>query len=295
MDQRSFGFVGLGQMGGPMASNIAEAGYELEVFDQAGTQARAPQKAKAAGSTANLARDCDTIFLSVPDGKASIAIAREIAAVDRRRVRTVIDLSTIGIPAAVEAADILAAAGIEYVDAPVSGGRKGAIAASISVMWGGSKEAFDAHAGVLAAFARNPFHVGLRPGQGQALKMLNNFLSATAMAATAEAVLFGLSQGLEMKTILDTVNVSTGQNTATRDKFPDQILTGNFEAGFATSLITKDVRLYMESVDAAGTPGYLGGRVSRILAACNDQMPESDFTRIYEFIRDGGETGLEDS
>ena len=289
MTERIFGFVGLGQMGGPMAANIAGRGFPLQVFDKAGTQALAPKGTTVAGSAANLARVADTIFLSVPDGAASLEIAKEIASTEDLRVRTVIDLSTIGIGAAVETATVLKVVGVEYVDAPVSGGRKGAIAGTISVMWGGSKETFDDHAAVLSAFAKNPFHVGLEPGQGQALKMLNNFLSATAMVATTEAVLFGLSQGLAMKTILETVNVSTGQNTATRDKFPDQILSGKFEAGFATSLITKDIRLYMENARQAGTPDYLAQHVLRILETCNEHLPDSDFTHIFSFIRDGGE------
>ncbi len=285
MSHRVLGFIGLGQMGGPMAANIAKGGFELRVFDKAGAQALAPEGAKAVDGAPNLAQTCDTIFMSVPDGPVSVAVAREIAAAPDKRVSLVIDLSTIGVNAAREAGAILSAAGVDYVDAPVSGGQKGAVAGTVTVMWSGSANAMESHRDVLAAFCANPLHVGAEPGLGQALKMLNNFLSATAMAATSEAVLFGLSQGLEMKTILNAVNVSTGQNTASRDKFPEQVLTGKFQAGFKTALLTKDVKLYLENVRKAGTPDRMGERVTEIWSACSEAMPDTDFTEVYNFIK----------
>lgn len=285
---RIYGFVGLGQMGGPMAANIAKAGHELHVYDKAGTEGRKPADALTATSVSALCATVDTVFMSVPDGPVSLTLAREIAAAPGR-TQTVVDLSTIGIAAAQEADATLKSAGVTYVDAPVSGGQRGAIAGTIAVMWAGPKDVMAAHERVLSAFCKNPFHVGDTPGQGQALKLLNNFLSATAMAATSEAVLFGLSQGLEMKTILDVVNVSTGQNTASRDKFPERVLTGTFDAGFKTKLLTKDVRLYMENVLAAKTPARVGREVAALWEACDAAMPETDFTEVYKFIRQADE------
>ena len=143
-----------------------------------------------------------------------------------------------------------------------------------------------AHRPVLDAFSGNVFHVGDRAGQGQAMKVLNNFLMATAMAATSEAVLYGLSQGLDMKTVLDVVNVSSGRNMATSDRFPKRVLTGTFDAGFQTGLLNKDVRLYIENVRAAGTPDAVGATVAQLWQKAADNAPDSDFSRIYEFIRD---------
>ena len=119
------GFVGLGNMGGPMAANIAKAGFDLTVYDKAGAEGRTPPGAAAAASMAEVISVADTTFLSLPDGKVSVAVARDIAALSDRATTTVIDLSTIGIAAAQEAEKILADAGTAYIDAPVSGGAAG--------------------------------------------------------------------------------------------------------------------------------------------------------------------------
>lgn len=280
------GFIGLGQMGGPMAANIAKGGFELTVFDKAGTAARAPAGAVPADSVEETAARADTLFLSLPDGPVCLAVARQIAAAPARRATVVVDLSTIGPDAAREAAAILGAAGATYVDAPVSGGQAGAVAGTITIMWAGPGAELERHRAVIAAFCKNPFHVGEQPGQGQALKLINNFLSGTAMAATSEAVLYGLSQGLDMKTMLDVINVSTGVNSATRDKFPQRILTGSFDAGFKTALLTKDVTLYRDNARAAGAPHDLGDVVAALWQACDEALPDSDFTRIYQFLRE---------
>lgn len=282
------GFVGLGQMGGPMAANIAKSGAEIIVYDKAGTSERAPEGAKLANSFADVLSMADTVFLSVPDGPVSIALAKEIAATDGRRAQVIVDLSTIGPEAAREADGILKAAGVTYIDAPVSGGQAGAKAGTITVMWGGPKAVLDAHTDVLASFSKNAFHCGETPGQGQSVKVLNNFLSAIAMTATSEAVLYGLSQGVDMKTILDVVNVSTGQNTATIDKFPKRIMTESFDAGFKTKLLTKDVNLFLKNAKAAGTPLTLAATLAAIWNGCDAALPDSDFTRVYEFVRDKG-------
>ena len=281
------GFIGLGQMGGPMAANIAAAGHAMHCFDAAGTQQRMPDGASAAGSTAKVAAAAETIFLSVPDGAASIAVAREIAGAPERRVGVVVDLSTVGPKASREAAAILDAAGILYIDAPVSGGAAGAKAATISLMWAGPKDQFERHFELLKSFAKNPFHVGTEAGQGQTVKLLNNFLAATAMAATSEAVLYGVSQGIDMKTMLDVVHVSSGQNTAVSDKFPKRVLTGTYDAGFFTKLLNKDVQLFLANARDAGTPDSVASAVGAIWQNLCDLDPDGDFTRVYEFLRDG--------
>lgn len=287
-ESKVIGFVGLGQMGGPMAANITAGGADIIVYDKAGTAERAPEGAKLANSFESILNSADTVFLSVPDGPVSLALAQEIADAKDRRATVIVDLSTIGPEAAREANDILSAAGVTYIDAPVSGGQAGARAGTITVMWGGPKAIMDEHEGVLKTFSKNVFHCGDNPGQGQAVKVLNNFLSAIAMSATSEAVLYGLSQGVDMKTMLDVVNVSTGQNTATADKFPKRILTESFDAGFKTKLLTKDVNLFLKNAKAAGSPVTLAATLAAIWNGCDAALPDSDFTRIYEYIRDKG-------
>lgn len=287
------GFIGLGKMGGPMAANVAARFPGLVCFDAADTEARMPASAVAATSIADLARQCRTVLISVPDGAATLDVAEQIVAADGLTVDTVIDLSTIGPKAAIEAAARLEPAGITYCDGPVSGGAAGARDATISLMFGGPADVLDSHRELLESFTGNVFHVGERAGLGQAMKLANNYLSATALAATSEAMAFGVAQGLEMATMVDVINVSTGRNSATVDKFPNRILTGTYDAGFSTAHMTKDVGLFVAESVEAGTANTVSTAVGDTWRACDSSMPGSDFTEIWKFVSSrapGGET-----
>ena len=153
-------------------------------------------------------------------------------------------------------------------------------------MWSGSAEQMKLIRPVLDSFAGSVFFVGPTPGQGQAMKLLNNYLSAVAMTATSEAVAFGISHSLDMKTMLDVANVSTGQNSATQDKFPNRILTSTYDAGFRMALMEKDVALYLSEAKSAGTPVALCERVSAYWQKGMTRFPSGDFTEIFKVIRD---------
>lgn len=281
----SLGFVGLGAMGAPIAANLAAAGHPLVVYDSAGTAARAPAGARVAESTAAVARAAETVFVCVPDGAASLAVADAVVAVPQRRTGVFVDFSTVGIEAAQALHDRLRTAGIVYVDCPVSGGRAGAVAGTITAIWAGPEELLERHRAIIEAMAGNIFYVGARPGQGQAMKLLNNYLSATAMAATSEAVVFGLAQGLELDTMLAVLNVSTGRNTATSDKFPRRIASGTFDAGFRSALMAKDLSLYRRAVDACGTPHDVAAAVDALWQDVVARLPQSDITEIFKLLR----------
>lgn len=281
---RVVGFVGLGNMGRPMAANIAAAGFELVGHDTAGTEGRLPPGASGARSIADVCARTDTLLLSVPDGAATLAIVDQIVASADRRTTVVVDLSTVGPVAAREAAVRLAPLGIAYADGPVSGGVRGAVARTITLMFGGPGEVFDTHRDLLSAFAGNVFHVGEQAGQGQAMKLLNNFLSATALAASSEALALGRAYGLDLATMLDIVNVSTGRNTATADKFPNRVLTGTYDTGFHTRLMAKDVRLFNAVAGAVGTSHAVSDAVGAMWDACESALPESDFSEIWKFV-----------
>lgn len=271
-------------MGHPMAANIARAGQELIVFDKAGTECRAPEGTLAASSIAEVAKNTELVFVSVPDGPASFDVVRAILIAEPCATRSIINLSTTGSNAVRSILTALDGSGIEYIDAPVSGGRAGAIKGTITVMWSGNRALFETLHPVLEMFSKSIFYVGEKPGQGQVLKLLNNFLSAAAMAATSEAVVFGESNGIDMKTMIDVINVSTGRNTASSDKFPNRIMTGSFDAGFRLSLMEKDVALYLEEVLAKGTPHAMGQVIVDYLKEGIAEFPDGDFTEIYKFI-----------
>jgi len=278
------GFIGLGKMGGPMAAKLAQASPGLVCFDMAGTDGRMPDGTVAAASIADLAGCCSTVLISVPDGAATLAVVNEILATASSVVETLIDLSTIGPKAATQAAALLEPAGITYCDGPVSGGAAGARAATISLMFGGPTSVLEANRDLLESFTGNVFHVGDSAGKGQAMKLANNFLSATALAATSEAVAFGVAHGLEVQTMIDVLNVSTGRNSATTDKFPNRIITGSYDAGFSTAHMTKDVGLFVEGAAEADIAHVVSAAVAETWRSCDATLPGSDFTEIWRYV-----------
>lgn len=282
----ALGFIGLGEMGGRMAPHLVEAGYALAAYDAAGTEARAPEGAKICTSIADLARSCEIALLSLPDGPVVEAVCGEIAAVSDRTVSAVVDHSTIGTDSARKAHAVLADAGIAYLDAPVSGGTTGAAKGTLAMMISGDRALYERLDPALATMAKNRFLVGSEPGQGQVMKLLNNMLSGTAMTATTEAVVFGEAHGLDLKTMIDVINVATGRNTASSDKYPNRIIPGTFDAGFTIDLLSKDLDLFLAEADKAATGDKVGHAVGNTLRAMKDAMPGADFTRIYQFHKD---------
>lgn len=288
INAQQLGFAGLGRMGRPMAARLVAAGCEVLGYDIAGTLERLPEGVGAAESIADLAARADIIFLSVPDGPVSRSICAEIAALDERRVRAVVDLSTIGISAARECAALLEQAGVAYVDAPVSGGVAGATNGTLAMMVGAPEPLFEELRPLLGIFARNCFRVGDEPGQGQAMKLLNNYASAAALAATSEAVVFGARLGLDLATMVAVLNVSSGRSAASEDKFPRSIVPRSYDFGFAGALMTKDVTLYYENATAAGAPHELAAAVAAVWQRFNASHPAADFTYIHKHFEDDG-------
>ena len=278
------GVVGLGNMGAVLAGNLAGSGFDVVAHDAYAPE-RTPAGAMHVDDLAELARRSEVIVLSLPDGAVCEAVAVEIVAVDGRRATHVVDTSTIGVRAAQRIDAVLSGAGIGYVDAPVSGGVEGARARTLMVMVAGSAGACAAVAPVLAGLSDRHHRVGDRPGMAQALKLANNFLSATALAATSEAVAFGQSVGLDMATMLDVLNAASGANTATSDKFPNHVLTERYASGFANTLMAKDVRLYRDAVDDLSGPSAIGHVTADVWERFAAAEPGVDFTRIYPFVR----------
>ncbi len=286
MSAQQIGFAGLGRMGGPFARRLVEAGYAVTGFDPAGTSERLPSGARAAGSIAELVRSTDTLLLSVPDGRVSQAICSEVAAPGERRVRTVIDLSTIGIAAARACAELLAAVGVAYVDAPVSGGVAGAESGSLAMMIGAPALLVDELDPLLAVLAKNRFRVGAEPGQGQAMKLLNNYVSASALAATCEATVFGAHLGLDLTQMVEVLNASSGRSAASQDKFPRSVVPRTYDFGFAGALMTKDVSLYLENAENADVPHDLAASVAGLWQRFNAAHPTADFTYLHKYLED---------
>jgi 3-hydroxyisobutyrate dehydrogenase-like beta-hydroxyacid dehydrogenase len=281
------GFVGLGRMGRPMTRRLRAAGYGLVVHDvrAEAVAALVAEGAEAAGSPAEVADRAELVLVSLPTPQ----VVREAALgpdglIQGGAISTHVDLSTTGQAVAVEVAAALAERGIATLDAPVSGGVRGAVDGTLAVMAAGPVPVLERVRPLLGVFGR-VFHVGARPGLGQLMKLANNFLSATAIIATAEAMVLGVKGGLDPAIMLDVINASTGRNTASEDKFPRQILTGRYQAGFTTGLLTKDLALCEAAATASGVPMPVAAAVyAQWQRAVAELGADADITTIVTCI-----------
>ena len=284
------GFVGVGRMGGPMASRLLDAGYRLCIYDVSdeATRPLVARGAQLAASPAEVASTAEIVFMSLPtpDVVRQVALGGNGGLINGSTVRTVIDLSTTGPGVATEVARNLAERQIAWVDSPVSGGVTGAKAGTLAVMVSCPRPAYQKLEPVLKTFGKL-FHAGEKPGLAQTAKLANNLLAATAMVATSEAMAMGVKAGLDPKVLLDIINASSGRNSATQDKFPRAILPRTFDFGFATGLSYKDVRLCVEEAEAMGVPMVLGGTVREMLAVTRARFgAASDFTHIAKLLEE---------
>ena len=281
------GFIGLGRMGQPMASNLLKAGYQLTVYDVAPAAIAALESrgARRAASPAAVASDTDTVLLSLP----TPPVVREVVlgangVASGSRVKTVIDLSTTGATVARGIAAELAKKGVTAVDSPVSGGVAGAVKATLAVMVSCQKSLFAELEPMLKHIGK-VFFIGERPGMGQTMKLCNNLLSATAMAATSEAIVFGVKAGLDPAVMCEVINAGSGRNSASQDKFPKSVLPRSFDFGFATGLMYKDVKLCLEEAEAAGAQMWVAAAVRQLWQLTNQELgPQSDFTEIVKLL-----------
>lgn len=281
------GFVGLGNMGAPMAGRLLDAGYRLVLHD-AREDATAPfleRGAERAPSAAAVGSAADTVLLSLPtpDIVERVVLGEEGVAAGAK-AKTVVDLSTTGPRIAAGIAAQLKRRGLAFVDSPVSGGVGGAKAGTLAVMVSGPRDAFERLEPILRTLGK-VFFIGEAPGSAQMMKLCNNLMSAAAMAISAEAIVAGVKAGIDPAVMVDVINVSSGQNTATTQKFPKSILNRRFDYGFATGLMFKDVRLCLEEAESMGLTLETGRAVRALWQKVMDELgPESDFSRIVEVV-----------
>src|SRR3954454_18116019 len=275
------GFIGLGKMGFPMARRLIEAKHQLVVYDQ---RKEAVEKlvalgAKAALSPKDMADRTETVLASLPSLQASLDVATgRDGVIEGAQIRRFVDLSTVGSQMAVRIHGLLAKRNIVQLDSPVSGGVGGAEKGTLAVMVSGPRAEFEAVRPALAVIGKL-FFIGEKPGSGQTMKLDNNFLSATAMVATSEAVVMGLKAGLDPAVMIEVINAGSGMNTASRDKFPRSVLPRTFDFGFATGLMVKDVRLCLDEMKSLGLSMEVAEAVGRLWGGIiRDLGPGSEFT-----------------
>ncbi len=283
----NIGFIGLGKMGFPMARRLIEAKFQLVVFDQRkeAVDQLVALGAQAATSPKDVADRAETVMASLPSLQASLEVATGAGGViEGKRAKRFVDLSTIGSQMAVRICDLLAKRDIVQLDSPVSGGVGGAEKGTLAVMVSGPKADFEAVKPVLAAIGK-VFFIGEKPGSAQTMKLANNLLSATAVAATSEAVVMGVKSGLDPAVMIEVINAGSGMNTASRDKFPRSILPRSFDYGFTTAMMVKDVRLCLEEAKSLGLSMEVAEAVGRLWEVVIREMGAgSDFTSAIKPI-----------
>lgn len=289
MGQETYGFIGVGKMGSPMTTRLLEAGHSVWVYDPNQEAIAALQKlgAQPAESAKVVCNNADMVFLSLPNPEIvqNVALGRD-GVIEGTRVKYVADFSTIGPRVAKIVAQTLGEKNIAYIDAPVSGGLKGAREGTLAVMVSCPKAIYDKVEPILKTFGK-VFHLGEGAGQAQTMKLANNLLAAAAIAVTSEAMVMGVKAGLDPKVMLDVINSGTGRNSAAQDKFPRAILPGTFDFGFTTGLSYKDVRLCIDEAESLGVPMVVGGAVRQMLAVTNATYgSESDFTSMCRVIEE---------
>ena len=249
------GIVGLGNMGGRIARRLLDAGEDVAGFDLDAARV-ADAGARAVASLAALADAADVVLLSLPDSRAIEAVVDDLGP-HLRAGQIVVDLSTAAPASTVALHERLAGRDVAYVDAGISGGAAGAEAGTLTIMAGGEADAVDAVRPVLAHFSASVHHMGAS-GSGHVAKLLNNFLNAISLAATAEVMVAGRKAGLDLRQLLEVLNTSTGVNFATLNRFP-RIVEGDYlEGGLTGNLMAKDLMLYLDLVRELGVTSLNG-------------------------------------
>jgi len=279
-------FIGLGNMGTPMSARLIGAGFEVRAFDLA-EEARA--RARAAGaldfeSAAGAAESADVIILMLPNSAIVASVVEELLGANALAQGSIlIDMSSSEPLATRDLAARLEGVGVGMVDAPVSGGVKGAVNGALTIMTGGSDELVARAASVLAPLG-TVRHAGAI-GAGHAVKALNNLLSATHLWVTSEAIEIGSRFGLSPAAMLDIFNGSSGRSGSTENKWPNFILPGTYDSGFGLRLMLKDMRIAIQLADGTGGPSRLGQAAVELWARAAEGLgPTADHTEVARWI-----------
>jgi 3-hydroxyisobutyrate dehydrogenase-like beta-hydroxyacid dehydrogenase len=283
----TLGWVGVGRMGGRMASRLVDAGHHLTVCDtdEDALRALTDRGATAVGTPRDVARAAEVVFVSLPTPAIveSVALGPD-GVIEGGAARYFVDTSTTGSATARRVFAGLAAKDIVAVDCPVSGGLAGAQAGTLALMLSCPEPVFDELKPVVELLG-HPYFIGKEAGQGQTMKLLNNLLSATAMAISAEALVLGTKAGLDPALIIEVINAGTGRNTATETKIPKFVLPRKFDLGFPIGLLDKDVRLCLDEADTLRMPMVVGTAVRQLLAITSaSEGYESDMTTIVRTL-----------
>lgn len=297
MATADLGFVGIGTMGASMARRLLGAGWRVTVTDLRpdAVQALVAEGATGAATAAEVADNAEVIFASMPSPESLLEVVTGPHGLLRgAKMRAFVDVSTTGPVVARQLAARLADAGIGFVDSPVSGGPKGAVDGTLTMMASGAKDLLEELDPYLRTIGSNVIHVGEEPGQGQLAKVINNILGATSIAIVGEVLALGVRGGLAPSLLLEVINSSTGRNSASQGIYPNVVLPRTFDLGFRLRLEAKDVALCLEEANRQKIPMVVGSAVHQLWTIANTRATDQDdFTTIAKMIEEWAGVTLE--
>lgn len=282
------GFIGLGAMGLPMARNVMKAGFPLTVWARRPESAETIRGAGAgwADSPADLARGSDvviTIVTNSPDVRQ--VVERDNGVLDGAHADlTVVDMSTIAPATSRALAQEAKGRGVDFLDAPVSGGTQGAESGTLTIMVGGDRTAFQRVQPVLETMGKNVLHVG-PSGSGEIIKLVNNVLVGVIAGATAEALVMGAKAGADVETMAKVVGLSAGASWQLANQFPLRAFTGTFQPGFTTDLLSKDLDLALDLGRQQQTPTFFTALARQLyLESQAAGYGKDDYTAVLKIL-----------
>jgi 3-hydroxyisobutyrate dehydrogenase len=273
------GFIGLGAMGQPMSRRLLEAGFPLAVYDLRAEAVEALVKigAEAASSAKEVAEKCRKVITIVPNSEAveKVVWGPEGLLEGAKDGDLLIEMTSAYPPSTLKVHQALSAKGLSMIDAPVSGGVVGAVAGTLSIMVGGEEAIFEASRPILSIVGKNLFYMGAI-GSGHAVKAINNFLSATSLAAKL---------GLSPQRVVEVLQVSTGRSYSTELKVPKFVLPRTFNSGFAMDLMYKDIDTVTRMAREYKIPMFLANMVQQIYGYAMAQGGgKGDHTAIFSYL-----------
>lgn len=285
------GYLGVGNMGQPMADRLIDAGHELWIFDVRDEAMRPllERQARRAATPKELADTCDTVVISLPTLDIfRRALAGPDGLLAGKAMKTLLNTCTVGSPFVREVAAQCAAGGVAVIDAPISGGVAGAKAGTLAVMVSGEPAKVAELMPVFRTWGKTIVVAGDKPGAAQIMKLTNNMLCAVAFVATSEAMTMSGQAGIPPEAMLQILNNGTGRNFATMHMFPDAVLPGTFNFGATIEILMKDVDLAIDQGEELGVPMWVCQAVRLVLKHGVFQgRAQQDLSRIVQIIEDG--------
>ncbi len=287
------GFLGVGNMGSPMAGKLLDGGHGLTVFDinEAAMAPLLSRQARRAASPRALADQCEIVFVSLPTLAAfRAAVLGPDGLCEGKAMTLLVNTCTVGVPFLREIEAALGARGVTIVDCPISGGPPGARAGTLSVMVSGDPAMVERVWPMISLWGRTLTVAGDKPGAAQVLKLTNNILAAVALAATAEAFVMGAKGGLDPEVMLSAINAGSGRNSATESKFPAAVLTRSFDFGAEMHILMKDIDLAIAQGEDLGVPMWVCQAARLVFKhAMHQGAAKEDLTAIVKYVeRDAG-------